>query len=75
MYSNVENYNINSSFIEKIIKKEIKRPFLGLQTSGKLHFGHYLLLKAIKKNSEKSNSMPTIYLADLHAKINKKENT
>lgn len=59
----------------EIIKKtEIKKPFLGMEPSGALHLGHYLLLKALKTLSKEHNCIPLVYLADYHAKLNEKKN-
>ena len=62
------------SLVERIEKTDFKRPFLGLETSGKLHLGHYLILSNLKKFSKENNCIPTVYLADFHAKLNDKKN-
>lgn len=65
--------DVSSKHVEVIYKKPPASIFFGLETSGKLHLGHYSLLKAVKRVSLKKNLPITIYLADYHAKLNEKK--
>lgn len=55
------------------IKGSITKALIGFETSGVIHLGHYLILCKLQEYMSKGIS-GTILLADLHARLNKKEN-
>lgn len=70
-FSPRDQFEIHSSAVELLYKTTSHKSFFGMEPSGKLHLGHYLILNAVKQLSKK-NVLPLIYLADYHARLNDK---
>jgi len=61
--------------IEKWIQNPIKRISLGLEPSGKIHLGHYVAINQIIRLKLLYPDLEVlIYIADYHARMNKKKN-